>query len=410
MSVSKIAAERNLRTLLDLAATPGNDACADCKTRNPRWASWNLGIFICVKCAAVHRKIGTHITKVKSLNLDTWTKEQVDHMKEMGNVKSNAHFNPDEIKHPPPTNMIEQERDSDLEKYIRGKYEFKKFVDKSAIVAAHLGTSASKASVSRPKSTPLTSSGTTGPSAPPKFDTKVLPPPPRGPVSRSASQPIPSRRPRTQTLPKSNSVWDDLLSLETSSKDTSLPLQFAPQPSPSFQPSVAPTAQPIALGSANPYFNSQPQSTPFTQQLSTTPSFSLQPGFDTMGASSLSNAPSAFTNSVQPRPANPFLAQQFAGATPLYSQAGQPQMLQQMQPMQQPFLSLVPAQAPLNPFFAQQQSQSGMFVGSQPSTFAPSPFSQQTQAQHPNNFTQGSTYSGWQGQPGAFPVQQQPWG
>jgi len=41
-------------------------------------------------------------------------------MKEMGNVKSNAICNPNEIRNPPPTNMIEQERDSDLEKYIRG--------------------------------------------------------------------------------------------------------------------------------------------------------------------------------------------------------------------------------------------------------------------------------------------------
>jgi hypothetical protein len=44
----------------------------------------------------------------------------IKRMKEMGNVKSNAYFNPNEIKNPPPTNMIEQERDSDLEKYIRG--------------------------------------------------------------------------------------------------------------------------------------------------------------------------------------------------------------------------------------------------------------------------------------------------
>jgi len=42
-------------------------------------------------------------------------------MREMGNDKSNAIYNPNEIRNPPPTNMIEQERDSDLEKYIRGK-------------------------------------------------------------------------------------------------------------------------------------------------------------------------------------------------------------------------------------------------------------------------------------------------
>ena len=43
-------------------------------------------------------------------------------MKEMGNLKSNAIYNPDEVRNPPPTNMVEQERDSDLEKYIRGIY------------------------------------------------------------------------------------------------------------------------------------------------------------------------------------------------------------------------------------------------------------------------------------------------
>ena len=43
----------------------------------PRWASWNLGIFLCIRCAGIHRNLGVHITKVKSVNLDTWTPEQV---------------------------------------------------------------------------------------------------------------------------------------------------------------------------------------------------------------------------------------------------------------------------------------------------------------------------------------------
>lgn len=45
-------------------------------------------------------------------------------MKDMGNVRSNVYYHPDEVKHPLPTNMIEQERDSDLEKYIRSAYEY----------------------------------------------------------------------------------------------------------------------------------------------------------------------------------------------------------------------------------------------------------------------------------------------
>lgn len=43
----------------------------------PRWASWNLGIFVCIRCAGIHRNLGVHISRVKSVNLDQWTQEQV---------------------------------------------------------------------------------------------------------------------------------------------------------------------------------------------------------------------------------------------------------------------------------------------------------------------------------------------
>lgn len=75
------------------------------------------------------------------MTLDEWTKEQVEvgifalqptmvyvdvcfiHMKFMrqnGNIKSNALYNPNETRHPPPANMVDSERDSELEKFIRG--------------------------------------------------------------------------------------------------------------------------------------------------------------------------------------------------------------------------------------------------------------------------------------------------
>ncbi|KAN0065901.1 Protein gts1 [Thecaphora frezii] len=126
---TKATQERHQRILMELVRQPGNDICADCRGRAPRWASWNLGIFLCVQCAGVHRKMGTHISKVKSLTLDTWTREQVDKMKEIGNVKSNQNYNPDETRNRPPTNIQETERDSELEKFIRAKYEYRKFID-----------------------------------------------------------------------------------------------------------------------------------------------------------------------------------------------------------------------------------------------------------------------------------------
>lgn len=130
--ISKATAERHQRILLELLKQPGNEVCADCRTRNPRWASWNLGIFICVKCAGIHRKLGTHITKVKSLTMDSWTKEQVQRMQQCGNRKSNELYNPNDAKHPPPTDLEESERDSQLERFIRRKYESKRYMDPHA--------------------------------------------------------------------------------------------------------------------------------------------------------------------------------------------------------------------------------------------------------------------------------------
>lgn len=43
-------------------------------------------------------------------------------MKSIGNVASNAKYNPDEARHPLPANLEESERDSELEKFIRGMF------------------------------------------------------------------------------------------------------------------------------------------------------------------------------------------------------------------------------------------------------------------------------------------------
>ncbi|KZF24767.1 ArfGap-domain-containing protein [Xylona heveae TC161] len=117
---------RNERTLQDLIKNvPGNDRCADCQARNPGWASWSLGIFLCMRCAGLHRKLGTHVSKVKSLSMDTWSIDQVENMKRTGNVTSNRRFNPSNVKPFIPIDVDEVE--SAMEKYIRQKYELKVF-------------------------------------------------------------------------------------------------------------------------------------------------------------------------------------------------------------------------------------------------------------------------------------------
>lgn len=59
----------------------------------------------------------------KSVTLDSWTREQISAMRQIGNKASNAIWNPNEALHPPPTSLGAEERDSEVEKYIRRKYE-----------------------------------------------------------------------------------------------------------------------------------------------------------------------------------------------------------------------------------------------------------------------------------------------
>eukprot|EP00835_Amoeboradix_gromovi_P006083 NODE_656_length_5493_cov_0.311828.p1 type:complete len:509 gc:universal NODE_656_length_5493_cov_0.311828:1762-236(-) len=111
-----------------LLSEPSNNLCADCGSKSPRWASWNLGSFICIRCSGIHRKLGVHITKVKSVTLDKWTDEQLQSMANGGNLKVNQLYNPSNIQLDLAAMASGTEADRKLEQFIRDKYEFKKFM------------------------------------------------------------------------------------------------------------------------------------------------------------------------------------------------------------------------------------------------------------------------------------------
>ncbi|KAK1572309.1 hypothetical protein Q3G72_030516 [Acer saccharum] len=83
---------KNEKPIYVLRRVCGNDKCADCGSPDPDWASLNLGVLVCIECSGVHRNLGVHISKVRSLTLDVkvWEPSVISLFQSLGNTFANS--------------------------------------------------------------------------------------------------------------------------------------------------------------------------------------------------------------------------------------------------------------------------------------------------------------------------------
>ncbi|ORC87101.1 ADP-ribosylation factor GTPase activating protein [Trypanosoma theileri] len=110
------------RRLANLLRQPENRECCDCSAKQPSWASTNLGVFFCLRCAGLHRALGTHVSKVKSTTMDTWEEDMIRRCEAVGNARGQIlyeHNLPQHVRPNPSSN------NAVVERFIRDKYERK---------------------------------------------------------------------------------------------------------------------------------------------------------------------------------------------------------------------------------------------------------------------------------------------
>ncbi|XP_045486920.1 arf-GAP with coiled-coil, ANK repeat and PH domain-containing protein 2 [Pieris rapae] len=118
---------KKVRIWEQLLSIPGNNYCCDCGSANPRWASINLGITLCIECSGIHRSLGVHLSKVRSLTLDDWEPDIIKVMAELGNKVVNLIYEANTEGSTIPRATPECET-SVREAWIRAKYVSLSFV------------------------------------------------------------------------------------------------------------------------------------------------------------------------------------------------------------------------------------------------------------------------------------------
>ncbi|XP_037644388.1 arf-GAP with GTPase, ANK repeat and PH domain-containing protein 3 isoform X3 [Sebastes umbrosus] len=119
---SRLGSQSDAMAIQSIRNVRGNSFCVDCDAPNPDWASLNLGALMCIECSGIHRNLGTHLSRVRSLDLDDWPVELSMVMTAIGNAMANSVWEGALEGYAKPGSDSTRE---EKERWIRAKYEQK---------------------------------------------------------------------------------------------------------------------------------------------------------------------------------------------------------------------------------------------------------------------------------------------
>ncbi|GHJ89294.1 hypothetical protein NliqN6_5696 [Naganishia liquefaciens] len=311
--------ERHAKLLRELVKQPDNKLCADCKKNDARWASWNIGCFVCIRCSGIHRSMGTHISRVKSVDLDIWTPDQIENVKKWGNRRANIYWEAHlKAGHIPPDHKIES--------FIRSKYESRRWAMRSPVPEdpSVLDDHAQGDGADEIASTPTPTKTTAPPAVSSRSTAGAAPPQPTrvGHPLLSASSRTPKASPAPTAKPPAQAATFDLLGDlgDSTGSETATPTTSHNGPPPAV-PGNRPTAAPAAA----------------TQLPSLAPVVPAKPAPPAPGAGLFDldfKAPTPTATAQKPRTSTNDILSLFStpSAPPVYSQSSVPHQTSYQQP------------------------------------------------------------------------------
>ncbi|GAV27846.1 hypothetical protein PMKS-001314 [Pichia membranifaciens] len=104
-----------------------NIYCADCgSTEQVEWISLNLLVVFCIQCSSSHRALGTSVSKVRSLMLDSFVGESRALVHHINNAKMNSIY---EANLQPNQKPLPSSRNEERLEFITNKYMKKAFIN-----------------------------------------------------------------------------------------------------------------------------------------------------------------------------------------------------------------------------------------------------------------------------------------